>query len=137
MNHLNTKLTMLIGILWMTMSGLQAQDFVYKPINPAFGGDTFNYNWLLSSAQEQNQHQNQSSLSDTDLDNFEENLNRQVLNLLSRELTGDLFGENGLENGLYSIGSFEIEVSSNTDGINVYVVNTSDGSETLVTVPYY
>ncbi|SHJ69517.1 curli production assembly/transport component CsgF [Reichenbachiella agariperforans] len=128
---------MLIGILWMTMSGLQAQDFVYKPINPAFGGDTFNYNWLLSSAQEQNQHQNQSSLSDTDLDNFEENLNRQVLNLLSRELTGDLFGENGLENGLYSIGSFEIEVSSNTDGINVYVVNTSDGSETLVTVPYY
>ncbi|MFW6275252.1 MAG: curli assembly protein CsgF, partial [bacterium] len=23
-----------------------SQDFVYKPISPAFGGETFNYQWL-------------------------------------------------------------------------------------------
>ena len=33
---------------------MNAQDLVYKPKNPAFGGDTFNYQWLLSSAESQN-----------------------------------------------------------------------------------
>jgi curli production assembly/transport component CsgF len=27
---------------------------LYKPRNPAFGGDTFNYQWLMSSAENQN-----------------------------------------------------------------------------------
>ena len=32
-----------------------AQDFVYEPKNPAFGGgNTFNYSWLLSAATAQN-----------------------------------------------------------------------------------
>ncbi len=31
-----------------------AQDFVYQPINPAFGGNPYNYNWLLGQAQAQN-----------------------------------------------------------------------------------
>ena len=30
------------------------QQLTYEPINPAFGGDTFNYNWLISSANAQN-----------------------------------------------------------------------------------
>ena len=30
------------------------QQLTYEPINPAFGGDTFNYQWLLSSANAQN-----------------------------------------------------------------------------------
>jgi curli production assembly/transport component CsgF len=30
-----------------------AQD-LYKPKNPAFGGDTFNYQWMISSAESQN-----------------------------------------------------------------------------------
>ena len=32
---------------------VQAQDLIYQPRNPAFGGDTFNYQWLQSSAQAQ------------------------------------------------------------------------------------
>ncbi len=33
---------------------LFSQQLVYKPRNPNFGGDTFNYQWLLSSAEAQN-----------------------------------------------------------------------------------
>ena len=136
MNSLKTTLS-LAFILFSSF--LIAQDFVYKPINPAFGGDTFNYNWLLSSAQEQNQHEKTDLLNPfgSGLDNFEENFNRQILNLLSRQLVVNAFGDDGLENGLYTIGSYEIEVTSNTSGINIYILNTSDGSETTVVVPYY
>jgi curli production assembly/transport component CsgF len=31
-----------------------AQDFVYTPINPAFGGNPYNFNWLLGQAEAQN-----------------------------------------------------------------------------------
>ena len=31
-----------------------SQQFSYEPKNPAFGGDTFNYQWMLSSATSQN-----------------------------------------------------------------------------------
>jgi curli production assembly/transport component CsgF len=33
---------------------------VYKPRNPAFGGDTFNYQWLMSSAENQNKFKDKS-----------------------------------------------------------------------------
>lgn len=126
-------------ILLNCCSLLWAQDFVYKPINPAFGGDTFNYNWLLSSAQEQNQFTDANAASPfgSGLDDFEENFNRQILNLLSRQLVANAFGDEGIEDGLYSIGSFEIEVSSTSSGINIYILDTNDGGETTVVVPFY
>ena len=46
------SLITLVGLL-ISMTSF-SQDLVYKPKNPAFGGDTFNYNWLLSSAESQN-----------------------------------------------------------------------------------
>jgi curli production assembly/transport component CsgF len=39
---------------------VNAQDLVYKPRNPAFG-DTFNYQWLASSAESQNKFKEPSS----------------------------------------------------------------------------
>ncbi len=33
-----------------------AQNLAYKPANPNFGGETFNYQWLLNSAHAQNNY---------------------------------------------------------------------------------
>lgn len=43
-----------IILFLLITSAVNSQGFVYKPKNPAFGGDTFNYQWLLSSAESQN-----------------------------------------------------------------------------------
>ena len=47
------KLLFCLVILLFSVSGT-AQDLVYKPRNPAFGGDTFNYQWMIGSAESQN-----------------------------------------------------------------------------------
>ena len=65
------------------------QDLVYRPINPAFGGDTFNYQWLLSSAEAQNKFTEDESVGNeqSDLERFTESLNNQLrlgFDLLSR-----------------------------------------------------
>ena len=65
-----------------------AQQFSYKPLNPAFGGDTFNYNWLLSSATSQNKLTAPTNPRDqeSELKQFGSNLNRQLLSQISRIL---------------------------------------------------
>ncbi|AHM62730.1 curli production assembly/transport component CsgF [Flammeovirgaceae bacterium 311] len=123
-------------------ASLQAQDLVYQPKNPAFGGDTFNYQWLLSSAQAQDKiadpnAQTNSLLNRSPLDNFQENLNRQILNQLSRQLVSSQFGEEGLEPGSYTIGNFQIDVSEGSSGIEIIIVDSGTGDRTTVTIPYF
>ena len=41
-------------ILFISPFFMFSQQLKYRPVNPAFGGDTFNYQWLLSSSEAQN-----------------------------------------------------------------------------------
>jgi len=131
----------IIALLLGTVQFALGQDLKYKPINPAFGGDTFNYQWLLSSAQEQNDFKEKSDVSsylDQDpVKQFQDDLNRQILSQLSRRLVTDVFGEDGLKDGTFSLGSFQIDVSNSLDGVHINILNTTNGSETSIIVPYY
>lgn len=121
-------------------AGVLAQDFVYQPINPAFGGNPYNYNWLLGQAESQNFFEEEGEDLDAEEDplaNFQEDLNRQVLNEITRELYQNQFGEDGLTEGFYQFGSYEIDVSPITEGMQVRIIDIFTGSETTVIVPYY
>ena len=89
----NCLLTAAIALAGVT--GARAQDLLYTPQNPSFGGNTFNYQWLLQSATAQNgltdpdaQQRDfaRSSTRRTSLDDFTESLNRQLLNSITRQL---------------------------------------------------
>ena len=130
---------LLIGIFTFFMSlNLQAQDFVYTPKNPAFGGDTFNYNWLLNSAQAQNLIEAPEAGSGRSaLDSFTESLERQILSNLSRQLASAQFGENNFEDGTYQIGEFTLDVVSTLDGLSITIIDGSQGEQTQIIIPYY
>ncbi len=117
-----------------------SQQFVYKPINPAFGGDTFNYQWLMSSASAQNQFSDTSRAGFTlrdqnSLDSFTDNLNRQILNELSRKLFGDKFGDGDLKPGTYVFGSIYLEVLQTGQGLLISILNTSTGEQSQIVIP--
>ena len=119
-----------------------AQDFTYQPINPAFGGNNFNYGWLLSSAQAQNgfteeQDEVRSRFDRDPLQDFEQTLNRQILSQLTRQLTQDQFGEGGLQEGQYEIGNYQIDVAPGADAIQITILDITSGSQTTVSVPYF
>ncbi|MGK7397103.1 MAG: curli production assembly/transport component CsgF [Candidatus Cyclobacteriaceae bacterium M3_2C_046] len=124
--------------LLLAVSTLQAQDFVFEFKNPAFGGDTFNYQWLLNSAQSQNTLTEESEgRPDDPLDDFQQSLNRQILSQLSRQIVVNQFGENGLQEGQYQVGTFNIDVSPTPDGVRISIIDTATGDETSVVVPFY
>ena len=137
-----TKLLLTI-LLLSSSASLFAQDFVYQPVNPAFGGNNFNYGWMLSSAQAQNSFTEEESDDfrsrfDRDpLEDFEQSLNRQILSQLSRQLTQDQFGEGGLQEGQYEIGNYQIDVAPGAEAIQITILDISTGSQTTVSVPYF
>lgn len=134
----------LLGSIVLLIIGFQisslAQDFVYTPINPAFGGNPYNYNWLLGQAEAQNffEEETEDPFAEEDpLASFQEDLNRQVLNEITREMYQNQFGEDGLTEGFYQFGSYEIDVSPISEGMQVRIIDIFTGSETTIIVPYY
>lgn len=137
-----------------------AQDLAYKPINPAFGGDTFNYPWLLSSAQAQNDYKEDPTSGfkqQTDLERFKSTLNNQLLNRLSNSLFQDQFGGTGtgtgkgtgtgtgggtgtgtgggLSPGTYVFGTLSVDIYNSNLGMVVDILDTETGEQTQVIIP--
>lgn len=132
-----------IFTLFLFASGASAQDLVYEPKNPAFGGNTFNYQWMLSSAQAQNKIEEKGSdpfrsQKRDPLDEFKNSLNQQILAQLSRQLVMSQFGNpnEGLEEGTYEIGNFRIEVTPSGGGIAVIIFDLATGNQTSLEIPY-
>lgn len=121
-----------------TATPATAQQLVYEPTNPAFGGSPLNYQWLQSSAQTQNAFEGaSSSFRRNPLDDFESSLQRQILNQLSRELIADRFGDDLdlTQEGVFDVGEFTVEVIPGLDGTSIRVFNPVTGEETTVTIP--
>ncbi len=119
-------------------TGSFAQQFSYKPLNPAFGGDTFNYNWMLSSATAQNSLTAPANERDqrSELKQFGDNLNRQVLSQISRALLQQqLNGIDFSQEGTFTYGTLNIEIYQSDEGLVINILDTSNGEETQVIVP--
>ncbi|MGY3088352.1 curli production assembly/transport component CsgF [Hymenobacter sp. UYAg731] len=131
---------MALGIMLFCGRVAHAQDFVYEPKNPSFGGgNTFNYSWLLSSAQAQNTIPDPASAAATSaadpLASFTANLNQQVLAQLSSRLIASQFGQGAIKAGSYSVGNYQIQITPGAAGVAVQVTDTSTGNQTTITIP--
>ncbi len=133
----NLKIILIILILSVP-AVMSSQNLVYKPISPFFGGDTFNYQQILASAAAQNSF-SENSMSNldekTDLENFKERLNSQILNSLASDLFSQQFGEQGLSVGTYVFGTLVVDITPATDGLSISILDTTTGDQTQITIP--
>ena len=139
---MRTTFTILMIVFFFVAGKTYGQQFVYTPKNPAFGGNPYNYSWLMSSAQAQNDIKETSSsayspYSTDPLKDFSESLNRQILSQLSRQIVAKQFGEDALSAGTYVLGDYQIEVGDQADGLNITILDNKTGSQTTVSVPYF
>jgi len=136
---------LMIALTSVALAGLlaaapvQAQDFVYRPHNPAFGGSPVNFSWLFQGAQAQKDfEEDRPDFRRDPLQNFQDQLQRRILNELSREIVGTRIGESGInfsEEGRFEFGDFFVEVVEGPDGLRIQIVNALTGDESTVTVP--
>ena len=133
-----SRILVLAGVVLLAAAAPHAQQLTYQPVNPAFGGFSANYSWLLSSAQAQNDYtENQANRFTRDpLADFQTNLQRQILNQLSRELIFNRFGDLDLtQPGTFNFGDLSVEIIPGIDGISVQIFNNLTGETTTVTIP--
>lgn len=115
------------------------QDFIYTPVNPAFGGNTLNYSWLLNQANSQDSFKDPNLEDDgasSDLDQLTSTLERQLFREFTDSLTDPDTGE-PIEEGLYQFGDFQVEVSPGLTGLIIVITDFVTGAQSTITVPYF
>ncbi len=133
------KIALLLCGLILFGGGVFATELVYEPINPSFGGNPMNGNFLLNQAEMQNDHKD-PALSDRNdpLEDFQQSLTRQILYRLASQIVDQAFGEFGddLQGGHYEFGNYIIDVNPvEGENITVTIIDTATGGTTSINVP--
>ena len=112
-----------------------AQELVYEPVNPSFGGNPFNSSHLLAIANAQNDYERPSTASSSDdLDRFIRSLQGPLLSSLSSQVANAIFGEDAQDEGRIVFGDQVVEFVRTLDGIQLTVID-GDGTRTEILVP--
>ena len=125
-NPANTVLIALITSLMLNLSA-QASELIYTPKNPSFGGNPLNGTYLLNLAQVQNSIKDPATQNDelTAIDEFNDRLQRSLLNRLTNTLSNNFVDESGnLVPGTTETSDFIIEITDNGSG--TLTVTTTD-----------
>lgn len=135
MNHL----PMLSILMLVCALSVQAGELVYRPVNPAFGGNAANGTWLLNNAQAQNTKTDpdDETAERTALDRFNDTMERLVLSRLSIAVV-DQFAIQDVDTGIYTlvagsytVGSFQVDIVE--DAVSGITTITTTDTETLQT----
>jgi curli production assembly/transport component CsgF len=132
------------------LSNVMASELVYTPINPSFGGNPLNGNFLLGKAQSQNKHKAPVSRKSY-AEKFQESLERAYISKLVREITDVAFNETCdvatdpscdpslfAEDSIFVSGEYEIQVlTSGSDSITVQITHLGTGEITIIEVPRF
>lgn len=135
----NLLITMSVLVFTFSLATIsQATQLIWTPINPSFGGQPYNGIWMMSQAEAQKPTVARDYWWQRDpIEQFEEDLRRQMLSRLSRKIIDNAFGEDQLDPGYYEVGDYAIDIVTDSFGIHVKVADVLTGDETIVTIPYY
>lgn len=115
-----------------------AQDLVYQPNNPTFGGNPFNSAHLLGVANAQNDYRDPSSTSNSSqADIFARQLQSRLLSALSSQIVDAIFGENPQERGTISFGGQTIQFVRGLEEVTLTITDNATGEVTTIIVPTF
>jgi len=115
-----------------------AQDLVHEPVSPTFGGNPFNSNHILGTANAQNDYRDpRATSSSSQADIFARQLQSRLLSSLSSQIVDAIFGDNPQESGVISFGGQTIEFFRSLDSVTLIIRNDDTGEETRIVVPLF
>ena len=122
--------------------GSAAQDMVYTPVNPSFGGNALNSSHLMGLANAQrtatggkpagSDPNNPSGSSDADL--FVRQLQSRLLSALAAQVTQAIFGDDPQESGTVTFGDTTVTFERTGDSIRLVITDPTGVTEIVVPV---
>lgn len=123
------------GMFIAFATAASAQQQVYTPINPSFGGNPFNSSHLLGIANAQNNFKDPSAPSNSQTDIFARQLQSRLLAALSNNIVNAIFGPNAQDNGTVDFGGQTISWTRELDQVIVTITDDTSGQSTTINVP--
>ena len=108
----------------------QAQDIVYQPVDPSFGGNPFNSGHLLGIANAQNDYKDQADI-------FARQLQSRLLSALSSQIVDAIFGDNPQERGTISFGGQTIDFVRSLTEVTLTITDDDTGEVTTIVIPTF
>ena len=115
-----------------------AQDIVYQPIDPSFGGNPFNSAHLLGIANAQNDYKDpKAQQTNSQADVFARQLQSRLLSALSSQIVDAIFGENPQESGTISFGGQTINFVRSLTEVTLTITDDDTGEVTTIVIPTF
>ena len=133
-HHSMAAMALSVGLALLS-TGALAQDLVYQPVNPSFGGDPFNSSHLLGLAQQQNDFDDTTFEPIDPQQQFADSLERQIFNRTSQEIVNEIFGEDGSDSGTFNVGDQQIAFQQVGEEVQITLTDVTTGATTQITVP--
>ena len=115
-----------------------AQDIVYTPINPSFGGNPFNSAHLLGIANAQNSATDPNARRPTTAaDAFLRQIQSRLLSAVASQITEAIFGDNPQDQGTFTFGDQTITFVRGLEGVTLTIINNVTGETTVIEVPNF
>jgi curli production assembly/transport component CsgF len=128
----------LMAAIALVAAPVAAQDLVYRPISPTFGGNPFNSNHVLGVANANNDYRDpRSTSSNSQADIFARQLQSRLLSALSSQIVNAMFGDNPQERGTITFGGQTIEFFRSLEDVTLIIRNDDTGEETRIVVPLF
>jgi len=126
-----------LALMWSQSSA--AQELVYTPVNPSFGGNPFNSQHLLAIANAQDDTEAPSSggSGDPQADLFIRQLQSRLLSGLASEVANAIFGDDPQDYGRVVFGDQTVEFERGLDSIRLTIFDASTGTTTEIVVPIF
>lgn len=135
---IRTRMTAVAFILAGFGSAATAQDLVYEPVNPSFGGNPFNSAHLLGIANAQNDFRDpRSRTTSSQADIFARQLQSRLLSALSSQIVAAIFGDNPQERGTIRFGGQTIEFVRGLESVVLTITNDETGEVTVIEIPTF
>ena len=131
-------LPVLAGVVFVSSTAF-AQEFVYTPNNPSFGGNPFNSPHLLGVANAQNGFEAPEDPEDVETQSeiFLRQLESRLFAGLASQVTDAIFGENPQDSGQIVFGDQEISFVRGLDSITLTIFDAVTGTTTQIVLPIF
>jgi curli production assembly/transport component CsgF len=130
------------------VSPAAAQDLVYTPTNPSFGGNPLNSSHLLGIASAQRSatardaetgdggfRDDPTTPGRDNAELFVRQLEGRLLSALAGQVTEAIFGDDPQQSGTVTFGSTTVVFDRSLEAIRLVITDTLDGTVTEIVVP--
>ena len=131
-------LLLIVGTCLATSGAMkvEAQDIVFRPVNPSFGGNPLNSNHLLGIANSQRPEEDVAPApTRTTSERFVQILESRLLSSLAFDVTDSIFGEEAQESGTIKFDTLTINFDNTGTEVEISILDEGTGQITEIIVP--